>query len=87
MKDSVSIVIPNWNGRDLLKKNLPHVITAGEAIADSLKEIIVVDDGSTDDSLSLIKKFFLLSLFMHLEKILAFIVQPMQDSKLPQETL
>jgi len=39
-----SIVIPNWNGKKLLKKNLPAVLKTG---AD---EVIVVDDGSTDGS-------------------------------------
>jgi len=39
-----SIVIPNWNGEELLKKNLPAVLRTG---AD---EVIVVDDGSTDGS-------------------------------------
>lgn len=39
-----SIVIPNWNGEKLLKKNLPTVLKTG---AD---EVIVVDDGSTDGS-------------------------------------
>jgi len=39
-----SIVIPNWNGEKLLRKNLPAVLKTG---AD---EVIVVDDGSTDGS-------------------------------------
>ncbi len=41
----ISIVIPNYNGERLLRKNLPTVIsTSGEC------EIIVVDDGSQDNS-------------------------------------
>ena len=41
----VSLVITNWNGADILKKNLPKVIAAvGEA------EVIIVDDASTDNS-------------------------------------
>jgi len=49
---AVSVVIPNRNGKKLLKKNLPHLI---EAMNNSTikYEIIVVDDASTDDS----KKF------------------------------
>src|SRR5690242_21955091 len=39
---AVSIVIPNWNGRDLLEKYLPSVI------ASDADEIIVVDNGSTE---------------------------------------
>lgn len=40
-----SVVIPNWNGRYLLKKNLPAVIRLNPG------EIVLVDDGSTDGSL------------------------------------
>lgn len=47
----VSIVIPNYNGENLIKKNLPKVI---EAVGNS--EIIVVDDASTDRSVVEIKK-------------------------------
>lgn len=39
-----SVIIPNWNGRQLLAKNLPAVIECG------FDEIIVVDDASPDDS-------------------------------------
>lgn len=49
MKMKVSVVIPNWQGRALLEKNLPFVFGIG---AD---EVIVVDDASTDDSVKFIK--------------------------------
>src|SRR3954469_23185427 len=43
---SASVVIPNWNGRELLEKYLPSVI---EALAGNpANEIVVVDNGSTD---------------------------------------
>lgn len=45
LKQKVSIVLPNWNGEELLKANLPHVIAASNGA-----EIIVADDASTDDS-------------------------------------
>lgn len=51
---NVSIIIPNYNGEELLKKNLPKVIQAAEEYRDVEVEIIVVDDGSTDASASVI---------------------------------
>src|SRR5271155_3319273 len=45
---SASVVIPNWNGIDLLRKYLPSVIAAAEQCPGS--EVIVVDNGSTDGS-------------------------------------
>lgn len=47
----VSIVIPNYNGMDLLKNNLPNIIKCG---AD---EILVLDDGSVDESLKVLQDF------------------------------
>jgi len=49
----ISVVIPNFNGCNLLKNNLPKVIAS---VKDS--EVIVVDDASTDDSLNLLKTNF-----------------------------
>jgi len=49
MKNSVSVVIPTYNGLELLKKNLPTVIEAAKASSFQI-EIIVVDDASTDDT-------------------------------------
>ena len=51
-----SVVIPNWNGRDLLEKYLPSVIAALRG--DPANEIIVVDNGSTDGSAGLVEKTF-----------------------------
>lgn len=48
-----SIVIPNYNGAHLLKKNLPKVIAAVKG-----QEVIVVDDASTDESVVLLRKEF-----------------------------
>ena len=53
----VSIVIPNFNGREVLAKNLPAVIDAAREY-DRQTEVIVVDDASTDDSVSYLKKEF-----------------------------
>lgn len=52
-KLSVSIVIPNWNGAELMKKHLPKVVAASEAA-----EIIVSDDASSDESIILLKDKF-----------------------------
>ena len=46
--DKVSLIIPSFNGRGLLKRNLPGVVEAAETAGNS--EVIVVDDGSTDGS-------------------------------------
>lgn len=45
-----SVVIPNWNGRELLEKNLPKVLAIG---AD---EVIIIENGSTDGSLEYLQK-------------------------------
>ncbi len=54
---AVSIIIPNWNGADLLRAYLPSVLKAG-AIYPGEAEIIVVDDASTDDSRQVLRKEF-----------------------------
>lgn len=54
----VSVIIPNYNGYDLLVKNLPHVLAAYRNKKNGIKEIILVDDASKDDSVSLVKKIF-----------------------------
>lgn len=53
-----SIVIPNFNGETLLAKNLPYVIKAMNNRENNIHEIIIVDDGSSDDSIRLIKDQF-----------------------------
>lgn len=50
-KRSVSIIIPNYNGRQLLEKYLPFTLQAIHN-ADVEFEVIVVDDCSTDDSVT-----------------------------------
>jgi len=54
MQKSVSIIIPNYNGRHLLEKYLPSVFTTAKN-ANTTFEIIIVDDGSKDDSISFIQ--------------------------------
>ncbi len=57
-KVEISVVIPNWNGAFLLKKNLPKVIAASKNKVNNIIEIIIVDDFSGDDSVDLLEKEF-----------------------------
>ena len=50
----VAIVILNWNGAEMMRRFLPSVIEHSAGIAD----IIVADNASTDDSLSLLANEF-----------------------------
>ena len=53
MEEKVSVIIPNYNGRNLLSKTLPKIMENC-----SNCEIMVIDDASTDDSVQFIKKNF-----------------------------
>lgn len=53
MEKKVTIIIPNFNGKKLLEKNIPVVIKYSNNC-----EIIIIDDGSTDDSVSFIKNTY-----------------------------
>jgi len=48
----ISVIITNWNGVDLLKKNLEQVIKTSPEV----QEIIIADDASTDKSVDYIKE-------------------------------
>ena len=52
-----SVIIPNWNGRELLEQCLPSVIEAVRSDGED-HEIIVVDNHSTDSSVSFIRTNF-----------------------------
>ncbi len=67
---AVSIVIPNWNGRDLLERYLPSVEAA--AATDPDNEVIVVDNGSTDGSADLLRERFPRVRLLALERNLGF---------------
>lgn len=65
--EKISIVIPNYNGADLLRKNLPTVIKYCPG-----SEIIVVDDGSVDNSVTLLHKRFKKVKVIRLRKNMGF---------------
>lgn len=50
----ISVIIPNYNGAEVLDKNISRVLESIEA-SDYDSEIIVTDDASTDNSLEVIK--------------------------------
>jgi GT2 family glycosyltransferase/glycosyltransferase involved in cell wall biosynthesis len=54
--NAASVVIPNWNGRDLLANYLPSVVEAMGGNSDN--EIIVVDNGSEDGSAAFLRERF-----------------------------
>ncbi|TZF86017.1 glycosyltransferase (plasmid) [Pedobacter sp. BS3] len=52
---SISVIIPNYNGRHLLENNLPYLVSALNR-SGCLYEIIIPDDASTDDSVPFLQK-------------------------------
>jgi len=46
----VSVIMPNFNGKSILEKNLPKLFEAVNNPKNEIIEVIVVDDGSWDDS-------------------------------------
>ena len=54
--NAVTVVIPNWNGKDLLAKYIPHICTALAGSPDH--EILVVDNGSSDGSADFLRASF-----------------------------
>ena len=69
--DRCSIVILNWNGRELLEECLPAVISAIETDGRD-HEVLVVDNGSTDDSVGWIRQDFSRVRILELDRNLGF---------------
>lgn len=67
---AASVVIPNWNGRDLLAKYLPSVIDA--LSSNPANEIIVVDNASQDDSVQYVREHFPAVRLLPLDRNLGF---------------
>jgi GT2 family glycosyltransferase len=55
MKQSISIIIPNYNGKALLEKNIPSVYNALKSSDITDFEIIIADDASPDDSVEFVR--------------------------------
>lgn len=55
MNRSISVVIPNYNGKELLKRNIPSVYNALLTSGITDFEVIISDDASKDDSVTFIK--------------------------------
>jgi GT2 family glycosyltransferase len=53
---AASVVIPNWNGRDLLAKYVPSIIEALSGNPNN--EIVIVDNGSQDGSAEFLRDHF-----------------------------
>jgi O-antigen biosynthesis protein len=67
---SASVVIPNWNGRDLLAKYIPSIVEALSGNPDN--EILVVDNGSEDRSAEFLHEQFPSVRVLALERNLGF---------------
>ncbi len=55
-RQAATIVIPNWNGRELLAKYIPSILTALNG--NPANELLVVDNGSTDGSTEFLRTRF-----------------------------
>ncbi len=69
-ENAVSVVIPTWNGRDLLEKYLPSVVVAARFHPDN--EVIVVDNASEDGTAEYVHRAFPTVRLLALEKNLGF---------------
>lgn len=54
---AITLIIPNYNGAHLLRRNLPSVLKAAQTY-DGLAKVVVVDDGSSDSSCQLLAADF-----------------------------
>jgi len=64
-KLEVSIIIPNYNGYELLEKILPLVINTKKYKKNNIGEIVVVDDASTDKSVEFLRNLKEIKLIKH----------------------
>lgn len=67
---AATIVIPTWNGRDLLEKHLASVVAAVSGSPDN--EILVIDNGSDDGTADFVRRRFPAVKVIALERNLGF---------------
>lgn len=53
----ISIVVPNYNGEEILKKNLPVLLKSVNNFSENKIEVIIADDCSEDGSIQVIEEF------------------------------
>ncbi len=53
-----SIIIPCYNTRNLIRRNLPSVLAAARYKKNQIDEVILIDDASPDDSAQVVEKEF-----------------------------
>ena len=53
----LSIIVPNYNGRELLENNLPSLVIEAQRCSKPA-EIIIADDASNDDSIDFVRRCF-----------------------------
>ena len=58
MPKDITLIITNWNGRELLRECLPSVLTAVQYDSAHSYEVVVIDDCSSDDSLEILAEEF-----------------------------
>ena len=58
MQPDITLIITNWNGRELLRECLPSVLAAVQCDTAHSYEVMVIDDCSHDDSLDILAKEF-----------------------------
>ena len=65
----VAVIILNWNGAKLLRRYVPSVV---QNTPDTLADVIVADNGSTDDSLAVLRDEFPMVRVIALDKNYGF---------------
>jgi glycosyltransferase involved in cell wall biosynthesis len=54
-RDLLSVIVPVYNGQGYIRRCIDSICRASGKLTDADMEIIVIDDGSTDDSAAILK--------------------------------